>query len=266
MKCIRKIAGYLAAGVVAHASLQAADAVLPDNPYTAIPDRNVFGLNPIVVADTSNAPEPPVKITANGIMSIFGKLQVLFKTSGGGPAKPGQPAKDQSYVLSIGQRQDDIEVIKIDEKNGLVTFNNHGLMQDLTLTPIAATPAPAVMPGAVNPNPASAAPGLGFSNPANNDNSGNNGFGRFGNRGGRGVGGGGSGGDGSNFRNVPTRNGTYQPSQELPQMSPEAQTIAIEAQREKYKAQGNPAAALLPPTALTPGNGGGNDAPPAPGE
>ena len=47
------------------------------------------------------------------------------------PAKPGPPAKDEMYILSEGQRQDDIEVIKIDEKKSLVTFNNHGFTQEL---------------------------------------------------------------------------------------------------------------------------------------
>ena len=44
----------------------------------------------------------------NGIMSIFGQLQVLFKVAI--PAKAEQPAKDESYILSEGQRQDEIEV------------------------------------------------------------------------------------------------------------------------------------------------------------
>ena len=77
-------------------------------------------------------------------MSIFGQLQVLFKVAG--TAKPGQPAKDDSYILSEGQRQDEIEVIHIDEKASLVTFNNHGTVQEIPLDQRAGglhTPMPA---------------------------------------------------------------------------------------------------------------------------
>ena len=45
----------------------------------------------------------------------------------------GKPAADDAYILSEGQQQDEIEVTKIDEKGGLVTFNNHGEVQQLPL-------------------------------------------------------------------------------------------------------------------------------------
>ena len=77
-------------------------------------------------------------------MSIFGQLQVLFKVAG--TAKPGQPAKDEFYILSEGQRQDEIEVIHIDEKASLVTFNNHGTVQEIPLANAPAVSTP--MPGA----------------------------------------------------------------------------------------------------------------------
>ena len=111
-----------------------------DNPYSPIVQRNVFGLVPIPTnppVDPSAA-NPPPKITPNGIMTLFGKLQVLFKVAV--PAKPGQPAKDESYTLGEGERQDDITVQKIDEASATITFDNHGTIQPLPL--VASTAAP----------------------------------------------------------------------------------------------------------------------------
>src|SRR5471032_2440139 len=128
MKRCGKIAICLAGALTLNAGLRADDVALADNPYATIVARNIFSLNPPPppVDPNANAPvEPAVKITPNGIMSIFGQLQVLFKASGGG--KPG----DQSYILGEGQMDDEIEVVKIDEKNSLVTFKNHGLLQTL---------------------------------------------------------------------------------------------------------------------------------------
>jgi hypothetical protein len=68
-----------------------------------------------------------VKITPNGIMSIMGQAEALYKTTVAG--KPG----DQSYMLAQGQREDDIEVVKIDEKARSITFNNHGVVQEIPL-------------------------------------------------------------------------------------------------------------------------------------
>ena len=120
-------------------------------PYATIVARNIFGLVPIPPpvdpAANQPPPDPPPKITANGIMTIFGQLQALFKVTI--PAKPGEQAKESSYMLSEGQRQDDIEVEKIDEKAATITFNNHGTEQEIPLVVGQATSsdAPAAAPG-----------------------------------------------------------------------------------------------------------------------
>ena len=121
MKLTGTILVCLAGGLALNANLRADDVVLsPGNPYAPVVARNLFGLNPPTPVDTTVADAtPPPKITPNGIMSIFGQLQVLFKVAG--TAKPGKPAVDDDYILSEGQRQDDIEVVKIDEKAGSVT-------------------------------------------------------------------------------------------------------------------------------------------------
>jgi hypothetical protein len=133
MKRVGKIAIWLAGGLLLSAGAQADNvAVAPAvNPYTPIVTRNVFGLNPVQADEAPG--EPPPKITLNGIMSTFGKLQALYKVAGTG--KAGKP--DPSYMLSEGQRQDDIEVTHIDDKASVVTFNNHGIVQEI---PLASAP------------------------------------------------------------------------------------------------------------------------------
>jgi hypothetical protein len=138
------------------------------NPYTGIVERNVFALVPI----PTNSPEPPtpvdppVKITVNGIMNIFGQLEVIFKA--GVPARGKDPAHDQSYEMTEKERQDDIEVVKIDDKASIVTFNNHGIEQEIPLADAPNVTAPAGGPGNGGggvPMPGGRSPGIGGSTP-----------------------------------------------------------------------------------------------------
>jgi hypothetical protein len=131
MKRAGKIAVCLAVGLVSCTGARAADGVLSDNPYTPIVARNIFGLNPpSPETDSKKEDEQLPKITLTGIMSIFGQLQALYKV---GP-KPGvKDAKDASYILGEGQAQDEVEVVRIDEQRTLVTFNNHGTVQEVPL-------------------------------------------------------------------------------------------------------------------------------------
>jgi hypothetical protein len=239
MKRLGKIAVCLASGLVLNASAHADGVVLPNNPYAPAVVRNVFGLNPPQPVDL-NAPQadPPPKITLNGIMSIFGHLQALFKVAV--PAKPGQTAKDESYILSEGQRQDEIEVIKIDEKNSLVTFNNHGTVQEMAL---AKANAPVV----------NAAPG----GPAIQGAGDNSGRGRLGGRpGGGGFGAArnrGAGNDANqnpNLQSVPPYAGHSGQPQPQNTIAPEVQMIMIAAQHVKAQQEGDPIAAIYPPTEI----------------
>jgi hypothetical protein len=250
MKRLGKIVVCLASGLVLNAGARADDGVLPNNPYAPIVVRNVFDLNPPPPADAGQPADPPPKITPNGIMSIFGQLQVLFKVAG--TAKPGQPAKDESYILSEGQRQDEIEVIQIDEKNSLVTFNNHGIVQELPLVKanVPAVNTPTSAPGGLVPTQNFTAP--------NGENSGR---GRLGGRspGGpgaarnRGLGGGSSA---SPTATVPTSGG-FSSQTTTPQsqdnLTAEEQIILMEVSRAATQKQVE-AGTLppIPPTPLTP--------------
>ena len=215
MKRVGKIVIYLASGLALNASPQAGDVLLPNNPYAAIVAHNMFGLNPPQAAGATTETNPPPKITPTGIMTIFGSRQALFTVEGA--SQPGQPGKGGSYILGEGQRQDDIEVKCINEKSGVVTFNNHGVVQEI---PLIKAPAVAIStmptPIAVNSRPSTRTV-VPLVNSGNND---------------------------GNLRAIPTRGSS---------LTPEAQIIAMEVNRQltadQVRAGEMPP---LPPTPLTP--------------
>jgi hypothetical protein len=221
-------------------------AATAENPYTPIVSRNVFNLVPIPVHNAADeaADASLPKISPNGIMTIFGKLQVLFKV-----ATPGQQQKELSYTMGEGERQDDIEVQKIDEKAALITFNNHGTIQTLELSTAAsgAAPSPAggmgggpratpmFRPGVAQPaggNSAATSVGNRFGHNRNAPNAGN-------------PPGGANPGVGGTAPNV------VNSAAQQPAISPEEQVIMIEAQRMQAIQAGDEAAPLLPTTELT---------------
>src|SRR5262249_475322 len=135
-----------------------------DNPYQNIVDRNVFSLKPPPTpADPAETSKPTaLKITLTGITTILGTKPVLMTTAAPQP-KPGEATKtEQSYILTEGQRDGEIEVLEIDEKVGSVKVKNAGTLQTLTFekdgAKLPATVAPAV-PGAPGPGGAPV-PGL----------------------------------------------------------------------------------------------------------
>jgi hypothetical protein len=241
MKCFGKIAACLVASIALGAAVRADEVALNDNPYALIVERNIFGLNPPPPPVDPNAtpPEPPVKITPNGIMSLFGQWQVLFKTSVGG--KPGE----KSYMLGEGQMDDEIEVVKVDEKNSIVTFNNHGVTEKLQLANAPSTTVPGVPAAGFNP-----AAGIGFPSAASggagyNGGSGINPLDRGGNNvGARNVGGG-QNGAGNNLN--PTH-ANYTPPQQQAAMDPEVQQVLIVANHLKALQDGDPVAQIFPVT------------------
>jgi hypothetical protein len=133
MKQSKKVAICLAGGLALSASARAVTPDAQGNPYQGIVERNVFALKAPPDPSTLKPEEPePPKIVPQGIMSMFGKQQVLFKTMMPS-AKAGAPPQDTSMILSVGQREGEIEVVAIDESAGTITFNNHGKVQTLSL-------------------------------------------------------------------------------------------------------------------------------------
>ena len=242
--------------------------VVADSPYATIIARNMFGLLPIPPPDPDAGkppPEEPPAITLNGIMTIFGKQQALFKVAN--KPKPGQPPKESSYVLAEGEREDDITVLKINHVDGIVTFDNHGQKKELALMTAkgggptggaGGGPGPGVgaRPGAFGQPGAGgrAFPGRPpFPNAGAGVNNGNN----VGNpNAAMGVGGGpesaaGNGGISMLGGTPVNANRVYQPMDDST-ITPEQSVLLIEAQRMKELQNGNSGMAnLLPTTPLT---------------
>jgi hypothetical protein len=240
-----KVAFCLASGLAMAGVVRAGDTVTPGDPYGTVIERNVFGLNPPPPpnANPQDANNPPPKITPNGTMDILGELQVLFKVVQ--QPRPGSPpTPDESYILSEGQRQDDIEVVKIDEKNSIVTFNNHGETQTLPLVTTMPASTPAPTPAAPGGPGGRFSPG--FVNP---------GGGPGARPRGDGVGTGNSGNPsaGASLGGVPARNNFPNAAHQIPEgMTTEQQVIGMELNREVARQQGDPVAGLIPPTDVTP--------------
>lgn len=261
---VNAAAGPAAAVAADTAASAATPPTLPDVPYATIIARNMFGLVPIPKEDPDAgkpAPEPPPKITPTGIMTIFNKDQAIFKVAN--KPKPGQQPKDDSYVLAEGDMQDEITVVKINHVDGIITFNNHGTIQELPLVPVKDSGSgpgggPGGGPGAGNRGAALAR--FGAMNP------------QFGGGGmaptqvrnpiaGGGIGnpnpqmgmGGGTAGNAANngityIGDTPVNaNRIYSPQADPSPITPEQQALLIETQRKIYEQQGNPISRILPP-------------------
>jgi len=238
----------------------AAAAVSSSNPYESIVTRNVFGLNPIPPYTPPPPPAgpPPPKITLTGITTILGPTQALFKVNGvvRGNSRP----QDESYMLAEGEEQDDVQVTKIDIKKSIVTFMNHGVEQVIPLTDngVSSSGAPASAPSWPGQNGSRPFPGRRFfrgggtpgfqpqsfgtqpqsynnyNNSYNNQSSGYN-----------------NQSSGNSFGGTSTENnGLYNPSAQAVNsgLSGEDEAALIAAQHAQLQQQGNPMAAIMPPT------------------
>jgi hypothetical protein len=268
-KSVICLLGGFALGTAAYAAINPenpndSSASSSGNPYNVIVDRNVFDLRappPPPSTQPTNTPPPNIKLT--GVTTILGKKQALFMVQE--PAAPGKPAnKEESYILTEGQRQGVIEVMEINvsAKQPTVKIKNDGNISVLTFekvnlpqAPASAPPALAGAPGSPNPvhMPNMIPPPGGGYNPANRFNNNNQPVGYN-----SGVNPNAAGG----LTTIPTRTARsgYDQQAQQPQLSREEQIIMIEAQRELNK--NNPDYPPLPPTPLNPNPGRGNSAPP----
>ncbi|MCX6896604.1 MAG: hypothetical protein NTZ16_14145 [Verrucomicrobia bacterium] len=135
-----------------------------DNPYKSIVERNPFGLlpppPPPPPPDTN---PPPSNIKLTGITTILGIKNALLMAQ-----EPGPGGKSQSYILTEGQREGQIEVLTIDSVAGSVKVSNAGAVATLTFdkdgmkAPAAPATAPGTMPTLFRPGmpiPPAPAPG-----------------------------------------------------------------------------------------------------------
>lgn len=115
-------------------------ALTAENPYTGIVGRNAFALKPptpLTVTPISPVVQPP-SIELQGITTILGRPQVLLRIKLA--ARPPEPAKEQSVVLDVGQREGEVEVLEIDAVAGSVLLKNQGANLPLNMQDNAAKP------------------------------------------------------------------------------------------------------------------------------
>jgi hypothetical protein len=245
------------------------------NPYGSIAARNVFALNPIPPPAPPPDPNaiPPPKITLTGITTIFGPAEALYKVAAYN--KDGKQIPEQSYILTEGEAQDEIEVTAIDTQKDIVTFNNHNQTQVIPLANGVATggdsgsSAPGGPPGFHRFGGGFPRPGFGGGGPGNfrpqsgggyNPNGNNpNPYGQQAN----------NSSYSSSYNNTYNNNASSQAD-----LSPDDKMALIAAQHAQLEQEGNPTAILFPPTPYdgparqeASGSGdssGGAPAPPAP--
>ena len=146
-----KTSGKLVVGMVASfAFATAVRAIAPGSAgqnYNTIPERNLFGLKEPPKERPPEAVPPPLpKVMLTGLTDILGSKVVFLKVQF--PAKPGEPAKEQSLTLKEGQREGDIEVVGVDIDAGTVRVKNSGTLMAVTFDKLPPTPAPAPTAGA----------------------------------------------------------------------------------------------------------------------
>lgn len=136
-----------------------------DNPYQGIVERNVFALKdppppPPPPGSDSKPSGPPITLT--GITTILGTKRAFMTLQM--PGKPPEPAKPLSLMLTIGQRDGDIEVLEIDEKAGAVKINAFGAITNLTFDKNGVKGA---SPSSGSPNPTGGIPAPATAAPSN---------------------------------------------------------------------------------------------------
>lgn len=120
-----------------------------ESPYGGIVGSNIFKLKPPPPPTSSTEQEkaPPPNITLTGITTIFGNKRAIMRTPPVA-AKPGEPARDQSFFLAEGQQDGEMEVVEIDEKTGTVKVKYGGTPLTLTFDKNGSKTASAGPPGA----------------------------------------------------------------------------------------------------------------------
>lgn len=107
---------------------------LAGNPYQAIYQRNAFHLRPPPSTHLDAPHEPLPRIRLTGITTILpGKRALLLVDF---PINPREKPKEESYILSEGQRAGPIQVLAIDEKTAHVKVDELGVVTNLTFEKI----------------------------------------------------------------------------------------------------------------------------------
>ncbi|MGH7866584.1 MAG: hypothetical protein ACREP9_02875 [Candidatus Dormibacteraceae bacterium] len=118
----------------------ASETAFAAGPYAMIYERNAFGLRPPKPLTVIPPAGPAPKVHLTGITTILQDKRALFKVEF--PAKPREKPKQESYILTEGQKAGPIEVLEINVKKAQVKVNNSGTVTTLTFEKIGPAPAP----------------------------------------------------------------------------------------------------------------------------
>lgn len=118
----------------------AVDTAFSATPYAGIGKRNLFRLRPppSLRAPPAKVPLPSVHLT--GITTILRGKRALLKVQF--PAKPPERPKEESLILSEGERMGPIQVLEINERTSQVKLDNSGTVTNVTFEKIAPAPPP----------------------------------------------------------------------------------------------------------------------------
>src|SRR5262245_36097874 len=137
MKLNRVLVGCLCEFSLLTMSALAERSGVTANPYQPIIDRNVFGLRVVERVEVVVTPPSvvPPKVSLIGITTVLTSkraiLRVLF------PANQASPAVDRCLILAEGQREGEIEIIKIDETAGSVALTYVSELRTVAFEPQA---------------------------------------------------------------------------------------------------------------------------------
>ncbi len=97
------------------------------NPYQIIAHRNLFGLQSPATSPAVEVQPAPPTITLTGITSVLGDNRVMFKTASSGVVGWKQ------HTLAEGQSEDEITLLSVEVRTGTAKFNNHGVLQFISI-------------------------------------------------------------------------------------------------------------------------------------
>jgi len=223
--CVGLAATGLAATIDAPANEAATNT--DANPYGAIVLRNVFGLSDAVVPPVTNKePDPPPNVMLIGLSTLETVPQAIVVVKP--PQIPGHPPPaEETYIMNQGERRGPLELVRINMKAGTAKIKIDAVESTISMrtnAPVHAA-APPVQGGVPRP-PAYPLPAAGYTpptqpGPANGNNGG-----------------------------IPDR--PMRTDQPPPSLSPEEQTLMIEAQRQDAIQRNDPIATIYPPTDMSP--------------
>jgi hypothetical protein len=124
------LVGALAAAMLVSSAAYAETSGADANPYAIISDRNVFHLNPEPIHDDAPPPKPPdlPKVLLSGFQKVGERLKVYLAI----PSK--DPKETTAYLaLQVGEKENDVEIVKVREEKGEVDILNTGTPMTLTL-------------------------------------------------------------------------------------------------------------------------------------